>query len=208
MNIYKHIYSIKEILNRYDIPNRNAITNLLIEHFLNIERANILGDLRRRNIRLSSYNYSTICVPMVLTNKEDCIEGCYILKSKYKIPEYIGNLIVRNGTVKLTQRPLHTAKYSKAALNKTDNIYYYIHDNYLYIEGTTAFEKVIVYGIFLSNKDLNDPEKADCECNHCVSDYDFRIDPELIDTLYKLVIKLILSTYVNKGAKEKDSENN
>lgn len=197
MNIQKHIYAIKEILEKEHSATQSRITNLYIEHILTIERANILGNMLKRNIRLSKNNYSTICVPLELTSLDDCTNGCFILKSKNRIPEYVGDIIIRNGNKKLTMLSPYSFTYRKKSISKAEFISWYVQDGYLYINGTVGLETVSITSIFLNNKDINDPDYVDCNCTTCVDDYDFVIDSTYIDMLYGLVIARILSLHSN-----------
>jgi len=204
MNIQHHIYAIKEIISRYDIPDRNSLTNSLIEHFLNVERSNLLGDMQRRKIAISSLNYSTLCVELELTKVDDCNPDCYILRSKYKLPKYIGKPIVRVGNTQISNLNIFTIKNAKKSLHKKDQIGFYIQDNYLYVYNNVSLEKVSVLALYFSNN-LKSILDVDCDCNACIEEYDFIIDSSLIDTLYTLVIKRIIATYANKETQPKSN---
>lgn len=195
MNISKHIYSVKELLNNYDIPNRNSITNLFIEHLLNVEKSNILGDFLRRNQVVSTLNYNTICLKMTLMEKQDCLTDCIGLRSINRIPEYIGNLKIMYGENLVWPKSRRVARYRKSGLSKEKSISYYVQDGYLYIDGTTSLESVQVKAIFVSNRETNNKDVVDCNCIPCIGDYHLFIDPTLLDTLYSLVLKRILSLY-------------
>lgn len=203
MNILKHIYAIKEMVNNFDIPNRNIMTNLFIEHMLNVERANLLGRYLENKSNVLRQNYSTICVDMELAVKEDCTGNCIILKSVKPLPDYIGTLYVMSGNLQMHRITQNISMHRKKSLANKEGVAYYVENNYLYIENNVALESVMVRAIFVSLAEVNNPELVNCNCNNCLKDYDFAIDPKLIDVLYSLVMNALVG---HGNAKQRTKE--
>lgn len=192
------------MFNNFDIPNRNIITNLFIEHMLNVERANLLGRYLDNKSMVARQNYSTICVDMELAIKPDCTGNCMILKSVKPLPEYIGTLYVKAGNMELNKINQIISTYRKKSLANKETVAYYVENGYLYIENNVALETVMVRAIFVSLAEVNNPELVNCNCNNCLKDYDFSIDPKLIDVLYSLVMNALVG---HGNAKQSTKEN-
>jgi hypothetical protein len=197
MNIQKHIYAIKEILGKEHSPLHSNITNLYIEHILTVERANLLGNLLAKNVKLSMNNYSTVCIPLELTALSDCTNNCFILRSKNKLPSYIADITVRNGNTKISVLNPYTFTYRKKSITKKEFISCYVEDGYLYINGTVGLESILVSAVFLNIAETNNPNEVDCNCSLCVDDYDLVLDAMYIDLLYRLTIARILTLQSN-----------
>lgn len=179
------------------------MTNLFIEHMLNVERANLLGRYLENKSNVLRQNYSTICVDMELAVKEDCTGNCIILKSVKPLPDYIGTLYVMSGNLQMHRITQNISMHRKKSLANKEGVAYYVENNYLYIENNVALESVMVRAIFVSLAEVNNPELVNCNCNNCLKDYDFAIDPKLIDVLYSLVMNALVG---HGNAKQRTKE--
>jgi hypothetical protein len=207
MEILKHVYAIKELINNYDIKDRNSITNLYIEHILNICRSNLLNKLIESKKKISKLNYSSICLKLELYKQDDCHNGCFVLRTN-ELPEYIGSINVFLGNKLLSYRSRVSNSNKKFALKPDTSITYYINDKRIYILGSVSIDNISVTGMFLSDKEINNPNIVNCLCTKCLDDYHFTLDPAYISDLYSLVIQKILSVYGNNSESKTNPKNN
>lgn len=195
MTILNHVYAVKELLNKGQIKNNYPYSNLFIQHFLELNRCLVLKQRLSNKDSLADINYTKVCLEMEISNFEgDCYKGqCKILKSKKPIPLYLGDslsvLSVSGET--LSQRTINQQKYSKYSITKSDQPFWFIFNNYLYIQNNLLIEKIILKGIFES---LESVATIDCNCTSpdCVNDYIFSVDPSYVTTIYDLTLKNLL----------------
>lgn len=175
---------INEAISRLRVLLENGIAsddNQLSNRFL----YSILKTLRTKRIRqkldsilyLSPFYYNTIdCLPLELGKFADCpcfTNDCYILRSKYKIPKVIST---RN---KLAIKAITTIKgtslyettptkdeYKKFSRTKKEGLFYFIHNGYLYVIGSTTLKVVTFTAIFENPLDLAGINACDPEGNN------------------------------------------
>ena len=151
---------INEAISRLKILLENGIASddtILSNRFL----YSILKTLRTKRIRqkldsyffLSPFYYNTIdCVPLELGKFADCpcfTNNCFILRSKYKIPKIMSTrnkLAIKAVTTITGQIISETSptqdEYKKYTRTKKEGIFYFIHNDYLYITGTTTLKVI------------------------------------------------------------------
>lgn len=195
MTILKHVYSVKELLNKGTLENNYAYSNLFIQHFLEIYRCYVLNRRIDRREKLQEYNYSAVCMELEMSTFQAKCESddCLILKSKHPVPLFLANTLsvyYTNGEV-ISHRTINQNKYNKYSIQKEDKTSWFIFDNYLYIQNNLLLEKVILRGIF---ENLADVHTIDCNCNPngCDEDYEFYVDPALIPEIYQMVLNNLI----------------
>lgn len=220
---------INEAISRLRVILKNGIAsddNTLSSRFL----YSILKTLRTKRIRqkldsyfyLSPFYYSTIqCLPLELGKFNDCpcfTNDCYILRSKYEIPKIMSTrnkLAIKavtnlNGKI-LSESSPTKEEYKKYTKTKKDELTYFIHNNYLFIKGSTTLKVVAVTAIFENPLDLSTINACDTEGNEldvCVYDpskQDFPIDEDLFDDVENMALDKLVKVMIKMP---EDNENN
>lgn len=92
----QHVYAVKNLLNNGIASDDSRLSNKLIAHFLKMSRAVLVKQKLDKYHTLSETNYITICVPLELSEFNECKCGpsdvnCKILKSTCPIPKEINS---------------------------------------------------------------------------------------------------------------------
>jgi len=192
MVISKHVYAIKELLNKGNIKNDYSYSNLFIAHYLEVYRSYMLNRKLQAGDTLQDFNFSTVCMEMEITTFEnDCeTNQCKILKSKHPLPNFLHKSLTVyyiNGEV-ISHRTINQNKFNKYSIVKQDKATWFIFNSYLYIQNNLLIDKVILNGIF---ENLGDVAKIDCNCPNkdCSEDYEFYVDPALLAGIYQMVLQ-------------------
>jgi len=219
---------INEAISRLKILLENGIASddtILSNRFL----YSILKTLRTKRIRqkldsyffLSPFYYNTIdCVPLTLGKFADCpcfTNDCFILRSKYKIPKIMSTrnkLAIKAVTTITGQIISETSptqdEYKKYTRTKKEGIFYFIHNDYLYITGTTTLKVITLTAIFENPIDLSGINACDTEGNNLPNvcfepkSSDFPIDEDLFDDIENMALEKLYKTLRVPN----DSENN
>lgn len=219
---------INEAISRLRVILKNGIAsddNTLSSRFL----YSILKTLRAKRIRqkldsyfyLSPFYYSTIdCVPLELGHFTDCpcfTNDCFILRSKYKIPKVMStrNKLAIKSVNTLTGKIISESsptkeEYKKYTRTKKDELAYFIHNNYLFIKGSTTLKVISITAIFENPLDLASINACDTEGNELGPCYDpttqdFPIDEDLFDDVENMALEKLVKTMLKMP---EDNENN
>ena len=220
---------INEAISRLRVILKNGIAsagNTLSSRFL----YSILKTLRTKRIRqkldsyfyLSPFYYSTIeCLPLELGKFNDCpcfTNDCFILRSKYKIPKIMSTrnkLAIKsvtnlNGMIISESTPTKE-EYKKYTRTKKDELSYFIHNNYLFIKGSTTLKVISITAIFENPLDLASINACDpngIQLDVCIYDptkEDFPIDEDLFDDVENMALEKLVKTMMKMP---EDNENN
>lgn len=219
---------INEAISRLRVILKNGIAsddNMLSSRFV----YSILKTLRTKRIRqkldsyfyLSPFYYSTIdCLPLELGHFADCpcfTNDCFILRSKYKIPKIMSTrnkLAIKavntiNGKIISESSPTKE-EYKKYTKTKKDELAYFIHNNYLFIKGSTTLKVVSITAIFENPLDLTTINACDPNGNELGPCYDpttqdFPIDEDLFDDVENMALDKLVKTMMRMP---EDNENN
>lgn len=195
MTILNHVYAIKELITKGKLKNNFPFSNLFIQHFLEINRCLVLKQRMGSKEHLADINYTKVCIDLEITHfEQDCYKGqCKILKSKKPIPLHLANSlsVLTVAGESLSHRTLNQQKYSKYSITKSDQPFWFIFNNYIYIQNNLLIEKIILKGIF---EDLESISLLDCNCTdgQCAEDYPFTVDPSYVPIIYDLTLKNLL----------------
>lgn len=190
----------------------------------------ILKTLRTKRIRqridsvlyLSPFYYNTIdCLPLELGKFADCpcfTNDCFILRSKYKIPKIVStrNKLAIKAVTTIDGKNIYETSPTKDdhkeySRTKTKNLFYFIHNGYLFITGSTTLKVVTITAIFENPLDLADINACDPDGNAlpivCFDpkEQDFPIDEDLFDDIEDMALEKIYKVMLRMP---NDNENN
>jgi len=220
---------INEAISRLRVILKNGIAsddNTLSNRFL----YSILKTLRTKRIRqkldsylyLSPFYFLTIdCLPLELGKFADCpcfTNDCYILRSKYKLPKIMSTrnkLAIKavntlNGDI-LSESSPTKEEYKKYTRTKKNELSYFIHNNYLFIKGSTTLKVVSITAIFENPLDLASITAVDCNGTPLAitcfnpTTQDFPIDEDLFDDVENMALEKLMKTMIKLP---EDNENN
>jgi len=206
MNKNKHIYAIKNILYSGPITDDARYPNALIEHFLNIVRAQLVKQRLDKYQSIPESSYQNICMPMIHSELSECSaclnlpSDCKLLRSKYPIPKLLSDrwgevLKVRTFDGKeIGFLNISSSRYSQYA--ETTDSFFFLFDNYVFVVGEDI-KAVLISGLFeepdeVSNYNIcNDQgEEQDDPCYS--GDSSYPLDINLAPIAYKMVIELLM----------------
>lgn len=220
---------INEAISRLRVLLENGIAsddNQLSNRFL----YSILKTLRTKRIRqkldsilyLSPFYYNTIdCLPLELGKFADCpcfTNDCFILRSKYKIPKVMStrNKLAIKAITTIQGKSIYETtptkdEYKEYTNTKKDGLFYFIHNGYLFITGSTTLKVVTFTAIFENPLDLAGINACDTEGNNlpnvCFNPktQDFPIDEDLFDDVEDMALEKLVKVMARMP---NDSENN
>lgn len=220
---------INEAISRLRILLENGIASddtQLSNRFL----YSILKTLRAKRIRqkldsilyLSPFYYNTIdCLPLELGKFADCpcfTNDCFILRSKYKIPKVMStrNKLAIKAITTIQGKSLYETtptkdEYKQYTNTKKEGLFYFIHNGYLYITGSTTLKVVTFTAIFENPLDLAGINACDSDGNNLPNacfepkTQDFPIDEDLFDDVEDMVLEKLVKVMARMP---NDSENN
>lgn len=169
---------------------------------------------------VSQYNYNTIdCLELELGQYSDCpcyTDDCYILRSVNPLPEIVSykdglaieGVYTINGK-EITYMQQKKSKFKEFRRTGHKDLFYFIHNDYLYVLGSTKLKVVSMTAVFVDPTELADMEACEDPNNPvvCYDPYaeDFPIDEELFNTIESM----ILAKHMQYDERmEVDNENN
>lgn len=220
---------INEAISRLRVLLENGIAsddNQLSNRFL----YSILKTLRTKRIRqkldsilyLSPFYYNTIdCLPLELGKFADCpcfTNDCFILRSKYKLPKVMStrNKLAIKAITTIQGKSLYETtptkdEYKKYTNTKKEGLFYFIHNGYLFVTGSTTLKVVTFTAIFENPLDLAGINACDPDGNNLPSvcfdpkSQDFPIDEDLFDDIEDMALEKLVKVMARMP---NDSENN
>lgn len=220
---------INEAISRLRVLLENGIAsddNQLSNRFL----YSILKTLRTKRIRqkldsilyLSPFYYNTIdCLPLELGKFADCpcfTNDCFILRSKYKLPKVMStrNKLAIKSITTIQGKSLYETtptkdEYKKYTNTKKEGLFYFIHNGYLFVTGSTTLKVVTFTAIFENPLDLAGINACDTDGNNlpgvCFDpkSQDFPIDEDLFDDIEDMALEKLVKVMARMP---NDSENN
>lgn len=216
MTLLYHVYAIRNILSRGVSSDDSPFSLRFIAHMLSVARGRLIEQKADKYHYISEQSFQSLCLDLSLGQFHNCCNGpelpCQLLKSEVVLPKFLNTrwgdfvkVMTLDGTV-IPKASLTQGRLSKYSLTQTaETPSYFIHDNYLYIQGNKHLQKVLLNSLF------SDPEaihQANCATgsNSCPDflDTEYPIDPDLVDPMYRLTIELLL----NALKLQADTENN
>lgn len=168
MTINEHVSLLRNIIKAHS--DDSDYTDQFLYELLRQARAKILSQRVTKAKKVSNTNWQRICMPLELDTFYDCScvpsDDCKVLKSRYKIPTYIRNLIRvttlggDNISESLSLSDVKRRQYSKILKNKKT---WLISGGYLYIFNDNMLKTVLVEAVF------EDPSSL-AEIDNCDSD--------------------------------------
>jgi len=171
----------------------------IYQKFLNA-RNRVLSQKKNKKKKISDWNYSEIEVEMIPVNSIETQTlshmSCTIYRSKEKIPSILtyenGYLLNWIRTLKGKEIPLKSRKelrYSHANKYTSSVFMSFIENSYLYIPSSLSPKKVILRYI------IENP--LEHLLKECISakDVDFPIESNIKDSIIKLTVESILTTF-------------
>jgi hypothetical protein len=201
-SVKAHIDHVREMMRKYSDDSYMDLSDLSIYKLLVDARALFLSRRIKKGETTSELNKIPICVPLEKTKYFDCScipKGldCYVLKSKFKIPNMFmrGNKAIMDVTT--IDGSMHFGKINPMRLKQENGasrvpnrIGYQLFDGYLYVFGTTDLPLVIVNALWVDPADLADI--TDCvntsgEPCFDVFNSEFPIEPDLNTYIYEYI---------------------
>jgi len=221
MKLNEAITRLKVALNKGIPSNDGRYSSEYLYSQLKTMRAKRLRQKLDQFAFISNYTFSTIdCIPLVLGQFSDCpcfTSDCFILRSKYQIPQlisYRSGLYLKVFTIsgkeisETSKIKENNKQYRKTQVNELG---YFFHNNYLFIVGSTTLKTVMLTGIFVDPLELEEIPLCDPEGNPlngtCFNPLteNFPIDEELYEDIEAMIIQKILTF---EQSTTEDTENN
>ena len=207
----------KEIIQRFHSLHSHGVqsdnTRLTNRHIYSVIcgiRSRLLSQEFKKGQKVSDWAYQSLdCLELIKVPKGEhplMLElGCWVMRSKYKIPaillnasKYIMTVTGPDSDLSIGQIDLSTQKYNKGRRFTKSLPEFYIDKGYLYISSSTIhLEDVQVSAIF-ENPILASTYKTPCNTvDKCKSylDYDFPYEEDLVDGLVKLASEEIIQMF-------------
>ena len=199
------------------LSNRHIYNKLVSSRILLIQRRFTNGQ------NVSQWIYQDLpCVEMIKAPLIECPcvpkNGCYILKSKLKLPKpivglervVIDSVTTLDGAIRLDQTTFGTVKNELESKYSGKRLKWYIRNEHLYITSNNYPELITVRGIFQDPLAYSKFTACGCdnsESDDCESflDKEFVMDGDLIDALIELTNKELLEEF---GKNREDYTNN
>lgn len=211
MKINEAIARLQTILNKGVPSDDTRYAEEFLYSLLKTMRAKRIRQKLDQYVYLSPFNFSTIeCLPLELGHFSDCpcfTSNCWILRSKVKLPKIMnhrsGLMIQSVSTIDgrvLSGSTAEKEEFSKYTMtgNTKDRLVYFIHNDRLYIKGSTTLKVVSVTALFEDPLDLTtinacDPNGEELEAT-CFDplDEDYPIDMDIFDDVEAMILDKIL----------------
>lgn len=185
-------------------------------------RSTLINQQSNKSQKVSQWSYQPLpCVELIKAPLHECAcipsEGCMILRSKYKLPEFLANLdnhlieyvTSMDGNIRFDESKFETNKYlsgNKYTGKKPD---FYIRNGYLYVTILTQLKAITVSGLF---HDIIAAYRFPSLCEDCVEcqcrdimEYEFPIDGRLTTALVEIANRELI---VLMKQMEEDKHNN
>lgn len=221
MKIGGAIARLKVALNKGVPSNDSRYSDEFLYSQLMTMRAKRLRQKLDQFAFISPFTFSFIdCVPLELGKFADCpcfTTDCWILRSKYKIPQlisYRSGLYLKVYTIEgkeISETSQIKNKLKEHRKVNVDSLGFFFHNDYLYITGSTTLKVVSLNGIFSDPMKLKDLPRCDTNGNSlpitCFNplEDEYPIDEELYEDVEMLVIQKLLSY---EQSTFEDTENN
>lgn len=224
MIINEAISRLQIKLNRGVPSDDSRYSDEFLYSLLKTMRSKRLRQKLDQSVYLSDFNYNTIpCLPLELGHFSDCpcfTDDCFILRSTVQLPKIMSfrtSIAVKYVTTIDGQTLTHTSfsanKYDKHRKVQAtdDNLRYFIHNNYLYVVGSTTLKVVTLTAIFEDPLELNGINACDTEGNPipgtCFNPKteDFPLESELYDDVESMIMETLLK---HVEITPQDNENN
>lgn len=192
------------------ISQETSWSDVEILHALMRYRSKVISEkMRSRTGHLSRFNLQTIaCIPLEKVDLNECPcapeSGCSFLKSKFKIPQPIGNLqsvVSLAGNIHydyLQWERFEDIKNSRFKAER-ENPYYTLKDTsegtFLYVYNDIHKEFITVTGIFqhpLEVQNFPNCESGEVDCCFNPMEAEFILDPELLPLTYDFTVQQLL----------------
>lgn len=217
----QHVYAVKNLLNNGVPSDDSRLSNRLITHFLKMSRSVLVKQKLDKYHTLSENNYITLCLPLELSQYNECKCGpadvnCKILKATCKLPKEINSnkrtsiqVQYIDGSI-MDKTNITTNKLTKYSITQCNpNPGWLMNSRDLYVLNTKELPLVIVKGIW------EDPEAISgfCGCNDSITEvpcYDinqdeFPIDSELVMPMYSMTLQFLQNSTTQPIDNENDS---
>lgn len=226
MTIFQHIANIRTRLRESDIDELELTDTAIYQQF-NVVNLELISQSLDRH-QFNDFNINYFCMAMIPTKVQEpcnCIEGCTVLKSEYKIPSPVrlnntGKVLLKvrelgNKDIVLTEPNYVNALLKDAIYNKS-YIAYFIND-YLYIfnpKNNVYPKKVMIGGLFQDVLEWLDIQY--CESTNpkspttgiidltepatvydCkdITNIDYPVYSKNLNTVYNMVVSSLFQTY-------------
>lgn len=164
-NLYKLVSDVRNIATSGKENYSFRIEDAQIAYFIHQARSKFISEAitRRENIT-DVWVQSIDCMELIQVDKSDCCvvpTGCYILKTKYKIPNTIENFsdnsILRvtspNGDIITKSNPFKN-KYNQYNKFTKSKAFWYLQNEYLYIINEQLLSNISIFGLFEDPEEL------------------------------------------------------
>lgn len=209
---------IDRISNLYSkgLPSDDSrLSNRFIYNKLLTVRSRLIVQELNKKRSLSSWMYQRLhCIQLVevdATENCPCVppSGCYVLRTKYKLPKPISGLYNANlrfvGTLlgkRIQVMSSNSIPFLKGNKYSKDISAYFESEGYLYVVANKRLEFIMAEGVFedpLEVKDfLKHCNKEQCtNCNSCESflDQEFPLEAALIEPLIELSLQELIEIF-------------
>ncbi len=212
MIVKEHIYAVKNLLSHGPVSDDFSYSNKLILHFLEVSRAKLIEEKANKYHFISEQSFQSLCMDLQKASFHNCCSGptdLCVLKTTKQLPKTVTTrfgqfvkVMTLDGRV-ISQGSKTLKDLSAYSITNRNPVYWFIHDNHIYIDGNASLVKVLVNGIFATPTEPLE-EACSMEGGTCVDylDQEFPIDADLISPMYSLTIQFLTSTQV------KDEKNN
>lgn len=200
------IYDIVGIASSGGNPNEFKISNDQILYWIEQVRSQLISQsLAKKDDINDSWIQYIPCVELEQADAAECCSvssGCYLLKSKKKLPStidtwkdnWIVSVSTMDGSLISKSNPLKS-KYQKYSKYTSKNKSWYVKDDYLYIINDDFLELVEVAGLFETPSDLK--RFADCSGNLCFTENSpYPISLTLATQITDIVVKTKVAPFM------------
>jgi hypothetical protein len=222
--------TIREIISGFRVPidkglpsDDTAFPNAYLYHLMKICR----GVLLHEKLKESDYNFklnlqTLDCIELEVAEQNECCEkipsGCKWLKSKKPIPGTINNIITSvfndrgDKYVRVNSESSKSFKRYQDLGNSESNYKYLIKNNHLFVPDLDSPRWVKVEALFYDDYEVKNMCNGDKSSVCDFLDTEFPIDERLIDKMYEMMVKRIVSTYfyfnrdINNNSQNEDSQ--
>ena len=201
---------IQRVQSLYSKGVQSDDTRLKRRHIYNkliTSRNDLLLQLLLKGVKIGSNNYQLLpCLELteVSSSNCSCVETeCTLKRTKNKLPRLLesnSSLIISevssvDGEVIFSQ--LFKLKHLKGNRYTSKDPFYYLKDNYLYIENVKGIDYISIVGLFENPVDVYSQESYCEEESDCISilDREFPIDGSLIETIMKTVVNELIGIF-------------
>lgn len=204
MTILEAIARIKAPLSAGISADDERISDRYLYSELKTTRAKVLHQRLNSYHSLSQNNYTTIdCMPLELGQYSDCpcyTTDCYILRSKYPLPRIITykDGLAIEGVYTLDGREITLMQQKKSQFRRFrrtghDDLFYFIHNNYVYVLGSTTLKVISITAAFADPMELSSISACgngdDPSACFDLTTSDFPIDDDLFDSVEKIILQ-------------------